>query len=115
MIAGGIWYVDVCLEIYSISNPALMTYYCYILECADGTYYTGWSTDPERRLAQHNTGHGARYTRSRRPVELVYAEKQPDRSSAMRREFAIKRLSRAKKRALAENYLHSKTHKHFDL
>ena len=81
-----------------------MAYFCYILECADGTYYTGWSTDPERRLTQHNTGRGARYTRTRLPANLVYTEKQADRSSAMRRELEIKRLPRAKKRALAENY-----------
>jgi putative endonuclease len=81
-----------------------MAYYCYILECADGTYYTGWSTDPARRLAQHNAGRGARYTRSRLPVDLVYIEEQPDRLSALRREIAIKRLSRAKKSALVAVY-----------
>lgn len=51
-----------------------MTCFCYILECADGTYYTGWTTDPERRLAQHSKGTGARYTKTRRPVKLVYLE-----------------------------------------
>jgi putative endonuclease len=71
-----------------------MPFYCYILECSDGTYYTGWTTDPERRLRQHNRGNGARYTRNRRPVRLVYVEEQPDRSSAMRREIRIKRMSR---------------------
>jgi putative endonuclease len=71
-----------------------MPCYCYILECSDGTYYTGWTTDPQRRLIQHNRGRGARYTRYRRPVGLVYVEEQPDRSSAMRREFKIKQMSR---------------------
>jgi len=71
-----------------------MPCFCYILECSDGTYYTGWTTDPERRLRQHNRGKGARYTRYRRPVRLVYVEEQPDRSSAMRREFKIKQMSR---------------------
>ncbi len=71
-----------------------MPFYCYILECSDETYYTGWTTDPERRLRQHNRGNGARYTRNRRPVRLVYVEEQPDRSSAMRREIRIKRMSR---------------------
>ena len=66
-----------------------MSFYCYILECADGTYYTGWTTDPERRLRQHNTGHGARYTKTRRPVQLVYVEPQTDRSTAQKREFQI--------------------------
>lgn len=77
-----------------------MVFFCYILECADGSYYTGWSTDPERRLRQHNAGRGARYTRSRRPVRLAYVEEQPDRRSAMKRELAIKSLPREKKRAL---------------
>jgi len=81
-----------------------MNYYCYMLKCADGTYYTGWSTDPERRAKQHNNGQGARYTRSRRPVTLIYVELLPDRLSAIHREIAIKRLSRAKKHALVENY-----------
>jgi putative endonuclease len=77
-----------------------MSFFCYILECADGTYYTGWTTDPERRLRQHNRGVGARYTRTRGPVRLVYVEPQPDRPTAMRRERALKRLSHAKKREL---------------
>ncbi|MGC8856241.1 MAG: GIY-YIG nuclease family protein [Anaerolineae bacterium] len=77
-----------------------MTCYCYILECADGTYYTGWTTDPQRRLQAHNAGRGARYTRSRRPVRLVYLEPFADRSSAMKRERAIKALSRHDKEQL---------------
>jgi putative endonuclease len=77
-----------------------MSFYCYILECSDGTYYTGLTTDPERRLRLHNRGRGARYTRSRRPVRLVYVEEQPDRSSAMRREIQIKRMSREAKEKL---------------
>lgn len=74
-----------------------MSYYCYILECADRTYYTGWTTDPERRLKQHNNGSGSRYTRTRLPVKIVYLEPQPDRTTAMKRERAIKRLSRERK------------------
>ena len=74
--------------------------YCYIVECADGTYYTGWAIDPERRLAVHNQGRGARYTRTRLPVRLVYMEEQPDRKAAMKRERAIKRLTRAGKQKL---------------
>ena len=77
-----------------------MESYCYILECADGTYYTGWTTDPERRLKQHNKGTGSHYTRSRLPVKMVYLEPQPDRSTAMKRERAIKRLSRERKKKL---------------
>jgi putative endonuclease len=74
--------------------------YCYIVECADGTFYTGWTTDTERRLKVHNAGRGARYTSMRLPVKLVYVEPQPDRTSAMKRENAIKRLPRKKKQAL---------------
>ncbi|MFN8413552.1 MAG: GIY-YIG nuclease family protein [Anaerolineales bacterium] len=77
-----------------------MSCFCYILECADGTYYTGWTTDPERRVKQHNKGTGARYTRTRRPVKLVYLEPQPDRTTAMKRERAIKALSRKQKMKL---------------
>jgi putative endonuclease len=74
-----------------------MTVFCYIVECSDGTYYTGWTTDPERRLAQHNRGTGARYTKTRRPVRLVYIEEQPDKIAALKRERAIKALPRKKK------------------
>ena len=78
------------------------SFYCYIVECADGTYYTGWAVDPERRVAVHNKGRGARYTRMRLPVKLVYVEEQPDRTAAMKREIAIKRMNRARKRKLIE-------------
>ena len=74
--------------------------YCYIVECADGTYYTGWAVDPERRVAVHNRGRGARYTRTRRPVRLVYVEPQPDVSTALKRERAIKRMTREGKQKL---------------
>jgi putative endonuclease len=82
-----------------------MTCYCYILECADGTYYTGWTTDPERRVMQHNKGVGARYTKTRRPVRLVYLEEQPDKITALKRELAIKKLKRAQKNNLVEGYI----------
>ncbi len=74
--------------------------YVYILECRDGSLYTGWTTDLEARVAAHNQGTGARYTRSRRPVRLVYWETAVDRGTAMRREAAIKSLPRAAKLAL---------------
>ncbi len=77
-----------------------MGYYCYILECADGTYYTGWTTDPQRRLKTHNAGKGARYTRYRRPVKLIYLEEHTNRTAAMKREIAIKKLSRQQKQNL---------------
>ncbi len=72
-------------------------FFCYILECVDGTLYTGWTTDPERRLIQHNRGKGARYTKMRLPVKLVYIEPQPDKVTALKRERAIKALPRKKK------------------
>ena len=77
-----------------------MPFYCYILKCSDGSYYTGWTTDPARRLKQHNIGTGSRYTRMHRPVELAYVEEQPDRTCAMKRELAIKHLSHAGKQKL---------------
>jgi putative endonuclease len=79
-----------------------LPWHVYILRCADGTLYTGIATDLARRLAEHNSDDalGARYTRSRRPVELVYSEDCADRAEASRREFAIKRLARAAKLAL---------------
>jgi len=76
--------------------------FCYILECADGTYYTGWTTDPDRRERQHNLGKGAKYTSTRRPVRMVYVEPQPDRSAALRRERQLKTFSHAKKKALIQ-------------
>ena len=77
-----------------------MLCYCYIVECSDGTYYTGWTTDPERRVANHNKGLGAKYTKMRRPVKLVYLEEQPDRKTAMKRERAIKKMARSQKQKL---------------
>ena len=77
-------------------------YFCYILECSDGTFYTGWTTDPERRLRQHTAGRGARYTRSHPPIRLAFVEPQPDRAAAMRREHVLKNLSRSRKRELME-------------
>lgn len=74
--------------------------YVYILRCSDGTYYTGWTTDPERRTRAHNSGRGAKYTRARRPVELVYYEEFDDKIEAQRREYAIKQLTRAEKEEL---------------
>ena len=72
----------------------------YIVRCADGTLYTGYTTDVERRVAEHDRGDGAAYTRGRTPVELVHAESFETRSAAMSREAAIKSLSREEKEAL---------------
>ncbi len=77
--------------------------YTYILRCADGTLYTGWTNDLEKRLAAHNAGTAAKYTRPRRPVTLVYQEAFPTKEEAMRREWQIKRLTRAEKLALIQS------------
>jgi putative endonuclease len=81
-----------------------MSFYCYILQCVDGTFYTGWTTDPERRVAQHNKGIGAKYTSTRRPVKLVYLEIHLNRTQAMKRELAIKKMRRAQKKKIIEEY-----------
>ena len=75
-------------------------YYTYLLECADGTLYCGWTTCPERRLKEHNAGSGSKYTRSRRPVRMVWLEAFSSKAEAMRREAKIKTMSRGMKQAL---------------
>lgn len=78
----------------------IAVHYVYVLACADGTYYTGYTTDVDRRVAEHDAGDGARYTRGRTPVELVHVESHATRSAALRREHEIKQLSRTDKAAL---------------
>ena len=80
-----------------------MKAFTYMLVCADGTLYTGWTNDLEKRLAAHNAGKGAKYTRSRCPVRLLYYEEFAEKSEAQRRECEIKRLPREKKLALASH------------
>lgn len=77
-----------------------MPVYTYIVECADGTFYTGWTNNLKKRMMDHNRGRGAKYTRSRYPVMLVYYEQHPDKQVAQRREYAIKQLTRTEKAAL---------------
>lgn len=72
-----------------------------MVRCANGAFYTGWTTDPLRRLAEHNAGRGARYTRMHGPVELVYVEQVTDHVSALKREAEIKKIGHARKAALA--------------
>ena len=79
-----------------------MAWYVYMLRCGDGTLYTGMTDDVQRRLAAHRAGKGAKYTRGRGPLELAYTEKQPDKSAALRRECAIKRLRREEKERLIQ-------------
>ena len=76
--------------------------YTYIVRCADGSLYTGWTDDLEKRIAAHNSGRGAKYTRSRLPVKLVYSESFADKREAMSREWHIKHLTREEKLKLIE-------------
>lgn len=89
----------------------LSKHYVYILLCSDGTLYTGYTTDPVRRLEEHNKGTGAKYTRSRLPVSMVYIEEGSDLSWGLRREAAIKKLTRRDKLKLIEKAgdIHGKT------
>ena len=77
--------------------------YTYMVKCSDGTLYTGWTTNLEHRVKAHNDGEGAKYTRSRRPVELVYYEEYATKAEAMKREYSIKQLTRKQKEKLIEN------------
>lgn len=80
----------------------MQTNYTYILECQDGSYYTGWTNNLEKRLADHNAGRGAKYTRARGPVVLLYYEVFATKAEAMRREYEIKHMSRAEKQRLID-------------
>lgn len=76
----------------------------YIVRCSDGTLYTGWTNDIDKRIREHNAGRGAKYTKPRRPVTLAYLEMFETKEEAMKREYAIKRLPRNKKLELTEKY-----------
>lgn len=88
-----------------------MIAYTYIVRCADDTFYTGWTNDVEKRVAAHNAGQGAKYTRSRRPVRLVYEEAFSTKEEAMRREWQIKQLTRREKLALIDKARESQYNK----
>ncbi|MCR5667336.1 MAG: GIY-YIG nuclease family protein [Eubacterium sp.] len=77
--------------------------YTYILKCSDGTLYTGWTNDLKKRLEAHNSGKGAKYTKPRRPVKLVYYETFATKQEAMKREAAIKKMTRYQKQTLIQN------------
>lgn len=89
-------------ELGMIRIPKEKANYTYLLRCSDGSFYTGWTNQLERRLRVHNSGKGGKYTRSRRPVELVYYECYPTRQEAMSREWHIKQLTHEQKAALIE-------------
>lgn len=78
--------------------------YVYIVECADGTFYTGWTNDLEKRISMHSKGTGAKYTRGRGPVKLRYYETFEDKKDAMKREYEIKKLTRSAKMLLIDDY-----------
>lgn len=82
-----------------------MNWFCYLLRCADDTLYCGITNDPEKRLAAHNAGAASKYTRARTPVELIFVEQCDDKSIALKREMAIKSLTRAEKLALIQSSL----------
>ena len=77
--------------------------YTYIVKCSDGSLYTGWTNNLEKRIKDHNAGRGAKYTKARRPVVLVYKEEFQTKQEAMKREWEIKRLSRKEKLSMIEN------------
>lgn len=83
-----------------------MKFYVYILFCADGTYYTGWTTDVQKRVQTHNKGKGAKYTRGRRPVKLLWYDAFNTKSEAMKKEYALKQLSRGGKEAITRQDVH---------
>ncbi len=96
-----------CSVLFYREGIWIMGWYVYILRCGDDTLYTGITDDVERRLAAHRSGKGAKYTRSRGPLTLVYQEPQPDRAAASRREYEIKHMKREEKLALCQAYRRS--------
>lgn len=93
-----------CWQSLYIEETEMKQNVTYILECSDKTLYTGWTNNIEKRLEAHNCGQGAKYTRGRRPVKLVYLELHDTKQEAMQREAWIKRLSRTEKEALIQQY-----------
>ena len=79
-----------------------MSSYVYVLRCGDGSLYTGWTNDLEQRLAAHQSGKGAKYTRGRLPIDMVYYEELPDKSTALKRENELKNLKKAEKELLIQ-------------
>ena len=84
-------------------TTARSPYHVYVLRCSDNTFYTGYTTDVERRVREHDAGDGAKYTRGRTPVELIHVESFDSQSDAMSREYEIKQYSRAEKERLVES------------
>ena len=95
-------YLFVCYTIYNVEKDVEKMNYTYIVRCKDGTLYTGWTNNLEKRIRDHNAGKGAKYTKSRRPVVLAYYETFETKEEAMSREYAIKQLSRIEKLKMIE-------------
>ncbi|MBI3251491.1 MAG: GIY-YIG nuclease family protein [Candidatus Andersenbacteria bacterium] len=87
-------------QIVNLRLVLVSNFFVYMVRCGDGSLYTGWTTDVEKRVAGHNAGKGAKYTRSRLPVELAYSEKFTSKTQAMKREYVIKKISRREKMKL---------------
>lgn len=85
-------------------------FYIYIVECADGTFYTGWTVNLKKRLLVHNQGRGSRYTRCRLPVRIVYFESLSTKSQALKREFEVKKLTRREKKTLTQSFCPQQTY-----
>jgi putative endonuclease len=108
MEIGNVGVSDFCLPLSAglilaqndLRCESILIYYIYIVQCADGTLYTGCANDLERRIEKHNLGRGAKYTRGRSPVKLVYFEQFKSQTKALQREYEIKQLNRAEKIAL---------------
>ena len=94
--------IDHLEKAQSVDRADMDENYTYIVRCADGTLYTGWTNDLKKRIKAHNSGKGAKYTKTRRPVELVYFEHFATKEEAMSREYHIKQLKRAQKQALID-------------
>jgi len=90
-----------------VSDPE-QRFFCYMVLCSNHAFYTGWTTNPERRVKVHNSGRGAAYTKTHCPVTLVYVEELSSRHDAMLREIEIKKMSREKKIRLSEEWLNNK-------
>ena len=83
---------------FGVTKKSMKTWYLYVLRCSDDTLYTGVTTDPQRRLIEHNTSkRGAKYTSARRPTQMIYCEEHEDRSSAQKAEYKFKKLTREQK------------------
>ena len=102
-VLGRLFRMQLAASVFLCRRVAAMNY-VYMLRCGDGSLYTGWTNDIEKRVRAHNEGRGAKYTKSRRPVELVYMEKFQTKEEAMSREYHIKRMSREEKKRLIAEY-----------